>query len=126
PFAGRTVQVAFHFHSAYNTGVGWYLDDVAVVTGTPVLNNPEGFESGLGDWFSESGTWEVGVPTSGPPTNSLGRRAFSGTNCAATVLAGSYASYVDSRFISPAFAVPAANSSPRLRFWHWFSFAGPY
>src|SRR6185369_3482528 len=101
-------------------------DDVAVVTGAPVFNNPEGFELGLGDWYTESGTWEVGVPRSGPPTNSAGRRAFTGTNCAATVLAGNYANAVDSRLVSPAFLVPASSTNPRLRSWHWYSFAGPY
>src|SRR5262249_45464596 len=114
----------FHFHSAASRDVGWYVDDIAIVTGSPVLNNPEGFEMGLGDWSSESGTWEIGVPISGPPTNSLGQRADSGTNCAATGLAGNYASAIDSRLVSPAFTVPAANASLRLRFWHWYSFAG--
>ena len=119
-YAGQSVQIAFHFHSASQTSSGWYVDDVALVTGTPVFNNPEGFEAGMGDWSAESGTWEVGKPSSGPAS------AHSGTNCVATVLAGNYAAYSDSRFISPAFAVPAADSSPRLRFWHWFSFAGEY
>src|SRR5205807_8155512 len=63
----------------------------SLVTGTPVFNNPEGFEGGLGDWSTERGTWQVGVPTSGP------RAAYTGTNCAATVLAGNYPDYVDSR-----------------------------
>ena len=125
-FAGQTVQVAFHFHSAHNTAVGWYVDDIAVVTDTPVFNNPEGFELGLGDWSTERGTWQVGVPASGPATNSSGGRAHSGTNCAATVLGGNYSSYVDSRLISPIFTVPASNSYPRLRFWQWYSIAGPY
>jgi hypothetical protein len=116
-YAGQTVKIAFHFHSESQTAAGWYIDDVALVTGTPVLNNPEGFESGLRDWSAQSGTWEVGVPTSGPDS------AHSGTNCAATVLAGNYASYSDSRLISPTFVVPVAAMSPSLRFWHWFSFA---
>jgi hypothetical protein len=118
PFAGQTVQLAFTFHSAAATALGWYVDDVAVVTGTPVFNNPEGFELGLGDWSVDFGTWQVGVPTSGPGS------AYDGTNCAASVLGGNYASYVDSSLISPAFTVPASNSYPRLRFWQWFSFAG--
>jgi hypothetical protein len=131
-YAGQTVQVAFHFHSAAYTDVGWYIDDVELVTnGPPVLNNPESFELGMGDWttdYSGSGspTWQIGVPKSGPPTNSLGSHAHGGTNCAATILAGSYCSYNDARLISPPFAVPASNSYPRLRFWHWYSFAGPY
>jgi hypothetical protein len=117
-FAGQTVQVAFHLISDYNdSDVGWYVDDVAVVTGAPVFNNPEGFELGLGDWSVDAGTWQVGKPTSGPGA------AYVGANCAATVLAGNYAAAVDSRLISPSFIVPAANQNPRLRFWHWYSFA---
>ena len=45
---------------------GWFVDDVTLVTGTPVFNNPEGFESGLGDWAVDKGTWEVGSPAAGP------------------------------------------------------------
>src|SRR5262249_18235669 len=70
----------------------------------------------LGDWSVDNGTWEVGVPSSGP------RAAHSGGQCAATVLAGNYGENVTTRLVSPAFEVPAANQSPRLRFWHWFSF----
>ncbi len=122
-FAGQSVQIAFHFVSDYGSAVapnaGWFVDDVALVTGTPVFNNPEGFESGLGDWSVDRGTWQVGVPTSGP------RAAFSGTNCARlAVTGGDYQANVDSRFISPPLAVPAANQSPRLHFWHWYSIGG--
>ncbi len=117
-YAGQTVQVAFHFHSAGCVTLGWYLDDVALLTDEPVINNPEGFELGLGDWYAERGTWEVGTPTSGPGG------AHGGTNCAATVLGDNYASYVDSRLISPGFIVPASNNYPRLTFWQWHSFAG--
>ena len=43
--------------------------------------------------------------------------------CAATVLGGNYAKGVDSRFMSNTyFLVPPASESPRLRFWHWYSF----
>ena len=116
-FAGQNVQIAFHFTSGGCCGnaQGWYVDDVAVVTGSPVLNNPESFESGGGDWSVADGTWEIGKPTSGP------NAAHTGTNCAATVLAGNYANNVDSRLISPPFVVPT-NNSPALRFWHWYNF----
>ncbi|MBI4326999.1 MAG: choice-of-anchor J domain-containing protein [Chloroflexi bacterium] len=82
----------------------------------------ESFETAqaLDDWSVEGGTWEIGVPTSGPPTNSLGRRAFAGTNCAATVLSGNYGTAADTRLMSPSFMVPPAAANPRLRFWHWF------
>ncbi len=115
-YAGRAIQVAFHFTStsSYNDP-GWYVDDVALVTGAPVFNNPEGFESGLGDWYPERGIWQVGAPTWGPGGG------YTGTKCAGTVLAGNYPDNADSRLVSPAFVVPAASASPRLRFWHWFA-----
>jgi hypothetical protein len=89
---------------------------VAVVTDQPVFNNPEGFESspGTNDWAVDAGTWEIGKPTSGPSQGHLS------TNCAATVLAGNYATNVDSRLISPPFLVPS--NSPALRFYHWYNF----
>ena len=116
PFAGQSVQIAFHFTSGSGGGTapGWYVDDVEVVTDEPVFNNPEGFESGLGDWSVDSGTWEIGKPTAGPS------KAHGGTNCAASVLSGKYGPNVDSRLISPPFAVPL--NSPALRFWHWYNF----
>jgi hypothetical protein len=129
-YAGKSVKIAFHFTSdggsAAAPNAGWFVDDVALVTGTPVFNNPEGFESGLGDWAVEKGTWEVGRPTAGPPLNMVGSRAYDGTNCAGFVMAGSsYQANVDSRLISPPIiTVPAANQNPRLRFWHWYSIGG--
>jgi hypothetical protein len=117
-FGGQSVQIAFHFFSGGNgwgSDPGWYIDDVAVVTNAPVLNNPEGFEAGLGDWSVDSGTWEVGKPTSGP------NAAHSGTNCAGTVLAGDYGWNVNARLISPPFPVPTSGNAA-LRFWQWYSF----
>jgi hypothetical protein len=75
------------------------------------------------NWYADNGYWEIGVPTSGPPTNSLGWRAHQGTNVAATVLNGNYTDDRQSRLISSPIPVPAANLIPRLRFWHWWSFA---
>jgi hypothetical protein len=127
-YAGQSVQVAFHIvyqNDCGDTAQGWYVDDVSLVTGTPVFNNPEGFEGGIGDWYAETGSWQVGQPTKtgGPATNSAGSQAHTGTNCAATVLTGNYPAGANSRFVSPAFTVPAASSSPYFRFWHWFNFA---
>src|ERR1035441_5141285 len=42
------------------------------------------------NWYAIGATWQIGVPTYGPPTNSLGWRAHQGTNCAATILNGTY------------------------------------
>src|SRR6266536_1119169 len=66
----------------------------------------EGFETAQApdDWTISSGTWEIGLPTSGPGS------AHEGTNVAATVLAGEYATGVDSRLVSRAFVVPPAGS----------------
>ena len=123
-YAGANVQFAFHFISGisdFGVSRGWAVDDVALVTGSPEFNQPEGFESGLGDWFTESGTWEVGVPASGPGTNATGGRAHNGTNCAGTILATNYAWNVATRFISPPFTVPASNR-PALKFAQWYQF----
>ncbi len=121
-YAAQEVQLAFHFKAADavsggpDEGPGWYVDDVRLVMGQPRFNNPEGFESGWGDWYAEGAGWEVGIPTSGPG------KARTGLKCAATVLKGNYGPTVDSRLITPAFIVPAADANPALRFWHWYNF----
>ena len=78
----------------------------------------EDFEgSGVNDWHASHGTWEVGTPTSGPES------AYSGDQCAATILDGDYVETVDSRLIRNAsFIVPPTSENPRLRFQHWYSF----
>ncbi|MCJ7448113.1 MAG: T9SS type A sorting domain-containing protein [Bacteroidales bacterium] len=123
-YAGSTVQLAFYFHSAddgnsftSDVSSGWYMDDVSLVTGPYVLNSPEGFESGFGDWSVDEGSWEAGSPASGPGS------AHSGENSAGTNLEGNYQQASDSRLISPPFIVPAASENPAFRFWHWFSFS---
>jgi len=71
------------------------------------------------DWHVDAGTWEVGVPTSGP------NKPYRGQKCAATVLAGTYPANANTRLIRhTSFIVPSADQKPRLRFWHWYSFAG--
>jgi len=126
-YGGKAVQIAFQIVADGNVADGWDVDEVRVVKGDYVVgftnNAVESFELGLGDWYTETGTWEVGVPTYGPPTNAVGQRAHGGTNCVATVLGGNYEDDRSSRFISPPFVVPSADQSPRLRFWHWWSFA---
>src|SRR6185436_15781785 len=66
-YAGQTVQLAFHFVAAFNNSggdlaLGWFIDEAALETGAMVLNSPEGFENGFGDWSVEGGVWQVGVP----------------------------------------------------------------
>lgn len=118
PFAGQSVQIAFHFQSNpdENIATGWYVDDVVVETGQNAWTSndqPEGFEAGLGNWSIDNGTWEIGRPTFGPTA------PYAGTQSAGTVLDGSYAANVNSRLISPEFAIPAGADRPRLRFWQW-------
>lgn len=101
-YAGKTVSIAFFFHSSddgwsgSDVGPGWYIDDIAVLTGPMTFNNPESWEAGLGDWSPERGTWEVGPCKAGVGPE----KAYSGQNCAATVLSGNYTDWVDSRLIS--------------------------
>lgn len=121
-YADSSVQIAFFFHSerwagVTNNNTGWYVDDVSVIVGQYEFNNPEGFENGIGDWGSQSGSWEVGTPSSDPDS------AFNGSNCAATVLDGLYWEPVDAWFASPPFTIPPASQNPRFRFWHWYSFS---
>jgi hypothetical protein len=119
PFAGETAQIAFRIQAGSSFhGPGWYIDDVALVTGLPLLINPEPFESGLRDWVVDHGTWQIGTPSAGPSA------CHEGTNCAATVVAGNYGPNQNTRLISPPFIVPAASESPNLRFWHWYHFGG--
>jgi len=85
--------------------------------GTTVFS--ENWEGGIGSWFADAGVWEVGVPTSGPGS------AHQGTQCAATILAGTYPGGTNSRLISPAIVLPSSPQDGKLwiKFWHWFSIA---
>ena len=117
-FAGQTIQLSFRLRSdGSSEQAGWFVDDVVVESGPIVFANPEDFESGLGDWSTESGTWEVGVPA---PGVGPGSAHGDSRNCAGTILAGNYRPGTLARLESPAFMVPSAEWDPRLRFWHWF------
>ncbi|MBK8475320.1 MAG: choice-of-anchor J domain-containing protein [Opitutaceae bacterium] len=80
----------------------------------------ETFESAaaLTNWTVSNGTWQIGMPTSGPGS------AHGGTRVAGTVLDGNYTDNMSSRLVSPVLTVPSADQNPRLRFWHWWSLAG--
>ncbi|MCK7531292.1 MAG: immune inhibitor A [Marinilabiliales bacterium] len=71
-YSGQSVQIAFNFiagddgYNGNDESTGWYIDDISLVTGPYIFNNPESFEAGLNDWSVDGGSWEVGVPTSGP------------------------------------------------------------
>lgn len=118
PFAARSVELAFHIRANSTTEVapGWYLDDVQIATGDIILQQPEGFEAGLGDWRVDRGDWQVGVPPKAGPGPG---KAHLGSYCAGTVLAGSYSVAQDTRLISPPFVVSDAETYPRLRLWSW-------
>ena len=117
-YAGQTVLLSF-FHyenNAYNIGLGWYIDDISLVT---VVPEPlDDFESGHGDWSASHGVWQIGTPTTGPGG------CYTGTSCAGTVLTGNYPSVSDSRLISAPLPLPAVTGEEqlRLRFWEWFSY----
>jgi hypothetical protein len=117
PFAGQSIQIAFHFASGGCCGnaLGWFIDDVSVVTNTLAVTNVENFETGAIGWSVDAGTWEIGRPTSGP------NAAHSGTNCAGTILAGNYPNNVDSRLLTPYFTVPSS-SRVALEFASWYNF----
>ncbi|MCL4787210.1 MAG: hypothetical protein KJ070_10510 [Verrucomicrobia bacterium] len=131
PYGGKTVLLGLLFSSTTagcgtTVGAGWYVDELTIETGDePPIPSLESFEIGWGGWkanyiggnATDYAIWEIGVPTTGPGP------AHAGTNCAATVLNGNYPEDRDSRLVSPALVVPSANSNPRLRFWHWWSFA---
>jgi hypothetical protein len=91
-------------------------------TWTPAPNGvlfEESFEAGWGNWYADSGVWEIGIPTFGPST------AHEGTAVAGTNLAGNYPDTTDSRLISPAFNVPMVSGDERveLRFWYWYAYS---
>jgi hypothetical protein len=120
-YSGQVVQLAFRFRSvdaSYGNDVstGCYIDEVLIETGNFIFNNPQDWESGIEYWYADFGVWEVGEPTSGPA------QAYSGLNCAGTILDGNYYDNLNSRLISPSIIIPATIHNPRLRLWHYYSF----
>ncbi|MCX6251652.1 MAG: choice-of-anchor J domain-containing protein [Bacteroidetes bacterium] len=121
-YAGKTVQIAFFYHSDCNGGPGWYIDDISLQTGQINFSFPENFEAGMGFWYSDFGSWQVGKPTIGP------QGGHNSLNCATIGLEGNcqpnFNSSFNSRLISPVFIIPDSNQNPRLRFWHWWNIPG--
>ena len=116
-YSGQEVEIAFYFHSDNDyTSSGWYIDDVAVISGDILFYNPEDWESGFDDWYADYGVWQVGIPTVGPDS------AYQGLFCAGTILEGSYGNYLDSRLISPPIQIPSEDKNPLFRFESWYSF----
>ena len=117
-YAGQEIQVSFQFISidtnlTQDSGSGWYVDSVQLETGPMTLNNPEGFETGFGDWSVEGGVWQMGIPTSGPTG------VFEGEAVAGTILNGNYPNGTKSRLVSPEFRVPSAFTAPQISFREW-------
>jgi len=122
-YAGRSVRILFDLQGshAFNSGPGWYIDDVSigVVSVNRSLPHREGFEAGGGAWAASNGIWQVGTPGAGP------NGCYTGTGCAGTVLDGNYP-FNRSSLMSLAFALPAIGGAQeiQLRFWHWFALGG--
>ncbi|MCI0534491.1 MAG: hypothetical protein L0Z50_04620 [Verrucomicrobiales bacterium] len=120
-YGGQTVQLEFYFYSNCDSQyVGWFVDDLEVLTGPISFPNLEGFENGWGEWSAERGNWQIGVP--GNPDGP--QRAHTGANCAAIGLKGKYDWYNYASLLSPRLTVPEASLNPRLSFWQWFSING--
>ena len=66
-------------------------------------------------WTADTGIWEIGVPTNGPPADAEGNLAHEGTSVLATILSGNYTDERASRVVSPSFTVAAAEDNPRLQ-----------
>ncbi len=116
-YAGHAVRVAFYFESNESyQAAGWFVDDISIEEGALAANNPEDFESGIGDIAVENGSWEVGVPTVGP------RTAHSGQQCAGTIVGGDYPLLARSRMVLPPVNLPASPQDGQvwLRFWQWY------
>ncbi|MCB9298990.1 MAG: choice-of-anchor J domain-containing protein, partial [Lewinellaceae bacterium] len=113
------IQIGFHFESTdavpgqADVSSGWYIDDVEIVTGPAVFNNPEGFENGLGDWYVTRGTWGT--------DDDFGHQGQSSVGTATNPNNENYDDNVSSSLVSPLFRVP--DDDPQLQFWHWFSFS---
>jgi len=125
-YADSTVRIGFYFTSTREAqNYGWYIDDISVQKGIFTFSNPEDFELGIGNWNTDNGLWEVGIPTLGPSAT------HSGQNCAATVLGGNYQPYANTRLISPKIMLNTIPGQlPLLCFWQWFrinenNFYGP-
>jgi len=85
--------------------------------GAPVFQDDFEGNDFWDNWSVTGGTWEWGEPGSGPGA------AFQGSKLVATILNGNYSENTSGRLVSERkFIVPAAETEPRLRFWHWFNF----
>ena len=127
-YAGKTIQVGFRSVRGYSAGGrGWFLDGVRLVTDDAVLPQLETFAFGRiqSDWETDNeAVWQIGAPTVGPPEVG-GSRAYSPSNCAATVLGGDYPRSGSARLVSPMSVVPVSphGSKTVVRFRQWYHYA---
>ncbi|MCX6640679.1 MAG: choice-of-anchor J domain-containing protein [bacterium] len=114
-YSDSFVRIGFLFTSnGWDGWMGWYIDNICLTIGEYYFNNPEDFESGVGDWSASNGIWEIGVPN---PSYGLSL-AHSGINCAGTILNGNYTDDNLTKLISP--IITLNGLAPELFFWHWF------
>jgi len=92
------------------------LVSISISYGQPTVIMQQDWEEGFGDWYADNGVWEVGIPTVGPDS------VHSGQQCSGTVLGGNYATYANTRLISPEINLPTISVDEKIlvRFWHWY------
>jgi YD repeat-containing protein len=115
---GQAVQLAFHLSGTASQDWGWYVDEIALRIGPEVFRNPESFELGWGDWFTDSYLWQVRKPGNGPVN------AHTGTNAACGNLGDNYPDGVNSRLVSSILNVPQGTpgSFVILNSWQWYQY----
>ncbi|MFO7653583.1 MAG: T9SS type A sorting domain-containing protein [Candidatus Krumholzibacteriia bacterium] len=118
PYAGQVVRLGLFFGEGGSyEGPGWYVDDIAVVEGPRIFNNPDSFETGTRGWYASDGVWQVGEPTYGPAG------AFTGTMCWGTNLGGNYPDDNSSVLFTPDVTLPGGVSPLRLDYQQWYVFS---
>ena len=121
-YAGQTVQFGFRIIDnagyPYTESRGLFIDEVSIVEGPAIFNNPDDFEGGSRGWSTSGGLWHLGTPTVGPSI------AHSGDYCFGTNLHGNYSRCGNGSLISPLIALPDSPTEPlELVYYHWFHFA---
>jgi hypothetical protein len=80
----------------------------------------ESWEAGIGNWSPDNGIWQVGTPTVVGPASCV-----AGTQCAGTVLDGTYPGLTDSRLVSASLQLPTVTGVDEIHllFQQWFAFS---
>ncbi|MCP4274781.1 MAG: hypothetical protein GY779_00295, partial [Gammaproteobacteria bacterium] len=117
-YTDEIVRIGFlHTETSVSVSTGWYIDDIEIVTKIPAFTGD--FEAGWADWGAGRGVWQIGAPTAGPAA------CFTGTQCAGTVLDGSYPANTASRLVGATMQLPTVTGFEEihLRFQNWFSYS---